>query len=359
MCGKYFKKNLDDIEIIIIDDGSKDNTLKICNKYKLLDDRIKVIHQENKGISGARNTGIEYATGEYIAFVDSDDTIEFNMYNELYSLASKFNADFVDSGINIVDLEHSTKNKVINKHKKNILYNSKYMLDNVIPSLVNIREDKEHFIYPFVWNRLFKLSIIKKNNIRFNEDLRQWEDRPFLVEYLSKCNSIIFSDKAFYNYINRNRTDSLSKKYNPKEFQTILWTFNLYMQCFGDIYDFYKEYPIKYKINSINNTIFKIVNYDNTDLKNERILNILQDKNLEDWYNTAVNLDGFCRIIKWCILNSRYKIALHLYKIKYSKNLCRVSNMYKNILYIFKRIINKLFYSFRNIKIYYLEGSKK
>ena len=217
------------------------------------------------------------------------------------------------------------------------------MLDNVIPSLVNIREDKEYFIYPFVWNRLFKLSIIMKNNIRFNESLRQWEDRPFLVEYLSKCNSIIFSDKAFYNYINRNRTDSLSKKYNPNEFQTILWTFNLYMKCFGDIYDFYKEYPINYKINSINNTIFKIVNYDNTDLKNERILDILKNENVEDWYNTAANLNGFGRIIKWCILNRRYKIALHLYKIKYSKILCRVSNMYESILYTFKRMINKFF----------------
>lgn len=120
------KQNLEDIEIIIIDDGSKDNTLKICNKYKLLDDRIKVIHQENKGISGARNMGIEYATGEYIAFVDSDDTIEFNMYNELYSLASKSNADFVDSGINIVDLKSSIKNKVINKHKK--IY---YMIESI------------------------------------------------------------------------------------------------------------------------------------------------------------------------------------------------------------------------------------
>ena len=83
------------IEIILVDDGSSDNSLYICKEFEKKDRRIKVIHQENAGVSVARNTGIEVATGEYIGFVDSDDWIELNMYERLLSEAQRSGADVV------------------------------------------------------------------------------------------------------------------------------------------------------------------------------------------------------------------------------------------------------------------------
>lgn len=89
VCGQSYKN----LEIILVDDGSSDNCLKICKEFADKDDRIKVIHQSNQGVSAARNTGLDMATGDYIAFVDSDDYIHTEMYERLYSLLKKYDAD--------------------------------------------------------------------------------------------------------------------------------------------------------------------------------------------------------------------------------------------------------------------------
>lgn len=314
-------QTLKDIEIILVDDGSTDDTFKVCKDYSLIDERIKVIHQKNKGISGARNTGIDNATGEYISFLDSDDTIELNMYEELYNCVTQYGEDkidFIDCGINMINSHLNTKNSIMHGHRKKIKYDKKYLLEEVIPSMVNISNDKDKFIFPFVWNRLFKASIIKNNNIRFNEELRQWEDRPFLVQFLHEINSATFYDKCFYNYISGGDF-SLSKKYNHNEFKTILYTFNLYEELFGDIYDFNQEYAIKYKIKTISNTINKIIHSNEEKKKNNKILEMLSNENVIEWYNNISNMDLFHKMIRFCIVKKHFYLAIYLYKIKFSR----------------------------------------
>ena len=90
-------QTLKDIEIILVDDGSPDNCPQICDDYAKKDSRIKVVHKKNGGLSSARNAGIEVATGDYIGFVDSDDYIELDMYEKMYSIAIENNVDFVMS----------------------------------------------------------------------------------------------------------------------------------------------------------------------------------------------------------------------------------------------------------------------
>ena len=118
---KYLKKCIDSIinqtyknlEIILVDDGSPDNCGKICDEYAKKDNRIKVIHKENGGVSSARNVGVENATGEYIGFVDSDDYIEKDMYEVLINNLKKENAD-----ISIISNYEVYKNKIIENKKK-------------------------------------------------------------------------------------------------------------------------------------------------------------------------------------------------------------------------------------------------
>ncbi len=100
---KYLKVAIDatinqtykNLEIILVDDGSTDSSGKICDEYSKIDNRIKVIHQENKGLSGARNTGLDNATGKYIMFSDSDDTFEIDACEKLYNSIEETNADYV------------------------------------------------------------------------------------------------------------------------------------------------------------------------------------------------------------------------------------------------------------------------
>lgn len=96
------KQTLEDIEIILVDDGSPDNCPRMCDDLAIIDERIKVIHKTNGGLGYARNSGIEIASGEYIAFIDSDDFIEPNMMQRLYDFARKKNCDVVYGGYNII-----------------------------------------------------------------------------------------------------------------------------------------------------------------------------------------------------------------------------------------------------------------
>lgn len=91
-------QTLKDIEIIMVDDESPDNCPQLCDEYARKDERVKVIHKKNGGLGLARNSGLEIATGEYVAFVDSDDFVDINMYQELYSTADSYDSDIVYCG---------------------------------------------------------------------------------------------------------------------------------------------------------------------------------------------------------------------------------------------------------------------
>lgn len=338
------------IEILLIDDGSTDNSLKICRKYENLDDRIKVFHQKNKGLSGARNTGIINATGEYVSFVDSDDTIESTMYEELYNLAKKENnykVDIVDCGFNYVHTLQGTSYPNMHNHPKNIVFDRKYILDKVIPPLINLVKDEDNFIYSFVTNKMFKLSIIKMYDIKFNENFRMWEDRPFLVEFLYRANTIAFYDKCFYNYIGRE--GSLSSKYNPNEFELVLETFDRYKQLFGDIYDFNGDYAVKHKINAIMITIDKIfTNEKNKRIKEQKVTNILSNDEVIDWYNNMNKFNYFNNNMKKLILAKRYKLAYGLCMLRFSYIIKRLNLLLEYIKRFYTRVKNKLKRSFLN-----------
>lgn len=95
----YLKQDYLNIEFLLVDDGSMDNSLSICNRLATLDNRIKVIHQENKGVSSARNNGIKHSSGEYICFFDSDDYVDDNMISSMVEVANNTSSDMVSCGI--------------------------------------------------------------------------------------------------------------------------------------------------------------------------------------------------------------------------------------------------------------------
>ena len=134
---KYLKKCIDSIinqtyenlEIILVDDESPDNCPKICDDYKTIDSRIKVIHQKNQGLSGARNTGLKEATGKYIMFQDSDDTLENNSIEKLYQAIKKYNAKIVIGG-RYYDFEDGS---VVCKYKER--FTKKYNFEEAIEEM--------------------------------------------------------------------------------------------------------------------------------------------------------------------------------------------------------------------------------
>ena len=188
------------LEIIIIDDGSTDETSLIYNKFQSNDERILVLKQQNSGVSKARNTGVKAATGDYICFVDSDDWAELNYCSELYSLLVGENAD-----ISIVEASYEDENG-------NVLC-SKPISDEKIfdgnRALVLLLDDQEIQSHP--WGKLFKADNLK--NVHFPENLKCFEDYSTLFKIFNKAVKVVKSNKKLYHYIQRE--DSLSHNLSP------------------------------------------------------------------------------------------------------------------------------------------------
>lgn len=189
-------QTLSNIEIILINDGSTDNSGVIADFYSEKDSRIKVIHKENGGQGSARNRGIEIARGEYIGFIDSDDWIDLNMYEVLYKEAKKNCSDIAICSRKVFD-------------DKNELKTTKE-LDDVI--LDNISENIEDYIVNYllyshtvvVYNKIYISNIIKNNNIFFKE-VREVgsEDALFNFQVLLYTNRIVVKNKVFHNQLAR------------------------------------------------------------------------------------------------------------------------------------------------------------
>ena len=191
-----------DFEVILVDDGSLDNSGKICDKYNTVDDRVKVIHKKNGGVSSARNTGLKVAMGKYICFVDSDDYIDIDYLECLITAKnSHVMCDNIWSKFQVVD------NYNMNKSNKS------FQTRGQIYTVKQIMTLHENWLDAGPYCKLYKREIIEKNHLRFDEDISLGEDLIFNFEYLD-CTSgkIVVIDSLLYNYMHSNE-NSLSNKY--------------------------------------------------------------------------------------------------------------------------------------------------
>lgn len=181
------KQTFKDWELILINDGSKDNSGKICDEYATKDNRIKVIHKKNEGVSKARNTGIALAKGEYICFIDSDDWIEATYLSNFET--NRCHYDFYFSGIfyDTYDIVYSYK-----KYKERVCRNKYEIRDEFF------KQDLLSNGYP--WGKLYKSNVIKDNNLRFNENLTINEDHIFVFQYFCCVDTLYITNTAGYHY---------------------------------------------------------------------------------------------------------------------------------------------------------------
>ena len=212
---KYLSKCLEtltaqtyeNLEIILIDDGSTDRSKEICDEWKILDNRIIVIHQNNKGVSTARNTALELCNGEYIGFVDGDDWCELQMYEALLNSIKESDSDVAMCGF--VDYPNGIDNPI----EKGTSPLEPCDYENAIEPIL---KHKGYFVS--LWNKLFKRSIIFEDEtaILMDPDLDYGEDEVWLFEIISKAKRISFVPTALYHWRPRegsaSRTNYLSKK---------------------------------------------------------------------------------------------------------------------------------------------------
>ena len=198
------------LEIVLVDDGSPDQCGAICDAYAGTDNRIRVIHKKNGGVSSARNCGLETVTGDYIFFVDSDDTLKGNAIEVLFAIVQKTNADIV-----ICSCKH-----VKEKNDDNAIYDGAYQCLKTVESAEAIK-NLSYNIHVFdeleptaVWGKLYKKSAVQ--NLRFNEKMNVGEDFVFNYFAICKAKVVTYCNLKLYNY-NFVETSLMNNKiYSPK-----------------------------------------------------------------------------------------------------------------------------------------------
>jgi len=182
------KQTYDNLQIVLIDDGSSDGSEKICDEWKEKDNRIAVIHQKNRGLSGARNTGISVAKGRYITFVDSDDWIDKRMIEVLYNNLTKYNAD-----MSICEFKKSygENDKLLNNSGEVIVYNQKEALE----AIYKYRKTETH-----VPHKLYKTEIF--SDVKFYEGIK-YEDLEIFIKLLLQSKKVVYMPDQYYYYFSR------------------------------------------------------------------------------------------------------------------------------------------------------------
>ena len=299
---KYLEKCLNSIinqtykelDIILIDNGSTDSSNEICKEYQKRDERIKLITVENKGVSDARNKGLDIAEGEYISFVDSDDTIEPNFIQSLYETCKKNNAD-----ISVININYKYSNHI----------NRPLNMETQVISNKEFYRQLTEGIKGFVANKLYKKEVI--SNIRFDTGITICEDLLFNVEIAKNVKKISILNEYLYNYYQNPNSahNSNNRQSNIKKIEA----YNRILKIISE--------------NSPENLIFYKYQYLKTAIE------IKKEEKLKDEESSSLKKT----IYKY------YKEVMHSNKITFKQKLyIKVSNRCYNFLKLIKYIKNRV-----------------
>lgn len=207
-------QTLQDIEIILVDDGSPDNCPQMCDEFAQLDSRIKVVHKQNGGLSSARNAGIAVSTGDYLGYIDSDDYAEPDMFERLYNCTIQNDVDFVMADYYRV-IGDTKKEKSLDIREG--LYSKQDIVNEIFPMLI-MRETVDYGPLLSVCHCLYKTDFIKSNNLYFDEEIKWSEDCIYSAILGYMANSFYYlKGECVYNYIQN--SGSISTSYKPLSWQ--------------------------------------------------------------------------------------------------------------------------------------------
>lgn len=299
------RQSYKEYELIVVDDGSYDNSLNIINHYKLKFENIKVFTQENKGVSEARNLALKHARGEYILFVDPDDFLKDNMLELMIDSALRYESDVVISNYYMY-----FNDRKYNKFIKSMQNEAIYSKDEVIDMML------KHKIQGQLWNKLFRHSLLKETNFKFESD-RYIQDIFPVFRAISNANKISYIDEGLYFY--RQRIGSTVNKKNKKLTQD-------YYHAMVSIIDFIEKNNINVRKSSLKFFKAKAYSIFIYHYTNESI-----DNNLKAFKNSSYNsLDlKFLEFLFLGGLNIEDKLRIFLWKLGVFNLIKRVKRNYE------------------------------
>jgi len=330
-----YAQTLTDYEIILVNDGSKDNSLACCQAYADKDDRIRVIDKENGGAGSARNAGIEIAKGEYLAFPDADDWFEKEMYQELYDLAKSEDFDIVFSGVHYYQQGDGGE----------MVYSRSSYCTPV--RYVTQKECRENVmklfptttIFDVPWNKLYKRELLIKNGIRFR-NLRRCQDATFNIDCYHYAEKVAADGKAYYNYMENTQADVWRKF--PKNYIDINVYYYTHLKEILTDWGMYKENIKQHYDTSFVLSVYETLGmFDNPNWglkkreQKEYVMGIMGREDIQNFLLAAdVRTDA---LKKWEIISTQnHKTFFKLHKKEKRKNKLRKNKLVMKVYRLLK-----------------------
>lgn len=306
--GSVIEQTYEQIEIILVDDGSTDGSGYICDELALRDKRIVVVHKENSGVVDARNVGIQYATGEYCIFVDGDDWISPDFVEKMVDTFSEFNPDMVCCGF--VRTEGKDSPYCINVQSDFSVgfYIGQRFLNEIVPYILAGRNGK---VFPTtLWGKAYKTELCKSVLPRVASELKYSEDGCAVVLCLSVCNSIYITDKCLYFYRDNPYSLTANKKGKPLNTPFLLkkcWEEYLNLDCYD-----YKDQLSRRLFMEI---FFLVQSHLNSNNSYSIIVRSIKEFLASSLVSEIINNCEFSESKKWAVVRSmlKYRLVFPIY----------------------------------------------
>ena len=293
------RQTLKDIEIILVNDGSKDNSGAICDEYAQKDNRIKVIHQLNQGVSTTRNNALAIATGDFVGFVDSDDYIHPEMFKTLLDTAHTTNSDIVMCDALTVYENGKTENDTIIQLQNNITLTKQCLIPNLLLELAGS-----------ACRCIYSNKLLKNHNIKFPQGIKFSEDRIFNIYAFGCADKITYIKKSFYyRYVN---LESAVHRFHNDYFETYkkakFETEKAIKLAWNNDENYKKAYLTQFitgAIASINNYYYKTSPLSPKQ-KRQAVIDLCNDNILQE----AIKTKGITSKQEKWIINKKYNLLI-------------------------------------------------
>ncbi len=274
-------QSFEEFELLLVDDGSSDNSGKICDEYARENKKVKVYHNENQGICATRNFAMEKAKGKYLVFIDNDDNLIQGMLEENYKLAEKNKADIVKFSCVI---DESYKNGFVEK-RGNYFSKTFTFTDEESPKYFEILLKEKYFSY--IWNGMYRKGFLEENNLKFNTDIKcGYEDRILNYEIFFRAKKTVINKNPGYYYFQRYE-HSTFKKFNENQLYSCLLSGEREYEIYKR-YSSNKEFKCKWEDRAIEYLLELLFTFD----KAQCNLSLQEKKDyLNKWRNNIIFKD--------------------------------------------------------------------
>ncbi|MDU2673331.1 MAG: glycosyltransferase [Clostridium sp.] len=303
-------QTLNDIEVILVNDGSSDNSATIADNYAKNDLRVRVIHQRNSGPSVARNNGIKLATGKYIGFVDSDDYIENTMYERLFNIANDNQVQVAMCNYREIRTYDNRKEEV----KSNLISNKFYSEKDISKDIISTFSKNQNYGFYTLCNKIYLREWLINSEIEIDTNRDHGEDWWFNINVFSKLESFICIEDCLYNYVHVNK-ESLMIKYRENQFDLFLDGRRKLVSIIPEGFIDYKELNTRfiYEFSSYIVRTFKEI--EDIEKRRKLIKKVLINKEVIESCKVRSRLPFKYRIITSLIENKHYKTTYSVYKL--------------------------------------------